>query len=261
MNELAQRAIPESEEIREKRVEVTKLSNRLALREQELAEVRIAMARFEGRYYRTVGRRYVELDRLEAEIAQKHFSQSPHNEGLRWQAYRTSRRAERSSQDYRDWQAAPDPPGEGIPPPKANKKLFREIAARIHPDRAEDERSRPLRTQLMAELNAAYARGDADGMRQVLKTWQESPEAVAGSGPEADLVRLNRLSQRLQRQIAHLEGQLRRLRSTEIFHIMQKTQEAERNGRDVLAELVEKLDRKIELARRELDRLSSRGGQ
>ena len=40
------------------------------------------------------------------------------------------------------------------------KRLYREVAKRIHPDLTSDRADRAKRQQLMAEANEAYERGD-----------------------------------------------------------------------------------------------------
>jgi DnaJ-class molecular chaperone len=48
------------------------------------------------------------------------------------------------------------------------KRLYREIAKRIHPDLATDDAERAKRNQLMAEVNRAYADGDEARLRAIL---------------------------------------------------------------------------------------------
>ena len=54
---------------------------------------------------------------------------------------------------------------------KSLKKLYREIAKRIHPDLATDEKDRARRHKLMAEANRAYEDGDEARIVQLLGTF------------------------------------------------------------------------------------------
>ena len=56
------------------------------------------------------------------------------------------------------------------------KRLFRQIAQKIHPDRAMDEVDRAWRTRLMSEANRAYRAGDEVGLHEVAMLWQEGQD-------------------------------------------------------------------------------------
>jgi len=49
---------------------------------------------------------------------------------------------------------------EPFTPSENLKKLYREVAKRVHPDLATEESERQRRHELMAEANRAYAEGD-----------------------------------------------------------------------------------------------------
>lgn len=245
-------ALREEEEIAALQAEVARLSELLAEREMEQAELRAELARFQRRYYGIMGPRYVELDDLTARIAEKRAARAPRDDGLAGRARRRRDQAERSAREYRAWAEDPSPPAEAAPPSEGAKRLFRRIAAVIHPDRAEDEASRQIRTALMAELNAAYGRGDIPGMEAILKMWETSPEAVSGDGPGARLERLERTAARIREKISRTEAETARLAVSPLHRLMLRVREAEAGGRDLLAELAADLDRRIVQAREEL---------
>ena len=97
---------------------------------------------------------------------------------------------------------AADPPPES---PRftsdAVRKLFRDVAKAIHPDLANDEHARGRRHTLMVEANRAYALGDEEQLRSILRAWEASPEAVEGSDPDA-------VRERLTRRVAQLNERL-----------------------------------------------------
>lgn len=245
------------EKLREARVEMGRLSELLAIRELELSDTRIALSRFEGLYYARLGRKYAELDELLARIAAVQAAESDEGDIRSEQARRAWEQAERSGHEYRRRSVEPIHPE---PRPKVAeeiKKLYRSIAARIHPDRAVDEESRSLRTRLMAELNEAYARGDAARMRDISTRWDEGGR---GDGnPMEELGRLARTMERLKNRIGIIERELERIRLTPLGVLMNKVREAEAVGRDLLATLAEELE--ISLAGRALrDLEEQRGG-
>lgn len=245
------------EKLREARVEMGRLSELLAIRELELSDTRIALSRFEGLYYARLGRKYAELDELLARIAAVQAAESDEGDIRSEQARRAWEQAERSGHEYRRRSVEPIHPE---PRPKVAeeiKKLYRSIAARIHPDRAVDEESRSLRTRLMAELNEAYARGDAARMRDISTRWDEGGRG--DENPMEELGRLARTMERLKNRIGIIERELERIRLTPLGVLMNKVREAEAVGRDLLATLAEELE--ISLAGRALrDLEEQRGG-
>jgi hypothetical protein len=82
------------------------------------------------------------------------------------------------------------------------RRLFRQLASALHPDRAPDEATRLHKTALMSEANAAYERKDLVMLMQIQQRAALVPsEAVSGSSDEA----LNALTLLLKQQVAALE--------------------------------------------------------
>lgn len=255
VSDLVLGTLAEEEDIAARRVELGILSELLAEREMEQAELKEELARFQRRYYQTVGPRYVQLDELQARIDEKKAVRTPEEEWLAGRARRRRDQADRSADEYRNWENAPPLPPEPESPSDEAKRLYRRIAGLIHPDRAEDEGSRIMRTVLMAQLNEAYARGDIQGMEDILKTWDASPEAVAGRDRSAELQRLERTVARMRNEIARVETEYARLVNSPLHRLMLRVREGSARGRDLLAELAADLDRRIIQARQELDDL------
>ena len=69
-SEIARRLSPEEEELARKRDELALLQGELADRELYLANLRVELSTFEGRYLREVGVLYAELDEWKAKLAQ-----------------------------------------------------------------------------------------------------------------------------------------------------------------------------------------------
>src|SRR5207253_2106088 len=98
-----------------------------------------------------------------------------------------------------------------------------------------DEKER--RHRAMCELNDAYARGDEDRIRTILRDWHASPENVQGDGPGAELVRVIRKIAQVEKRLKSIAAELERLRQGELFKLRQQVEEADVNGRDLLKEL------------------------
>lgn len=153
---IARRQTPEQQELDKKLAELAALETKLAQRELDVATTQAELHAFEREYLQVVGIRYTELDRLEAQIAE-------------YMAYLES------SRDFR--------------PSESLKKLYREVAKRIHPDLTTDEDERSRRQQLMAEANQAYEDGDEEQLQAILHGWESNPESVEGEGVAAELIR------------------------------------------------------------------------
>src|SRR5437660_2672494 len=126
--EIIRNRTPEEQELEKKKVELASLEADLIQRELDLAALHAELAEFEGRYLRTVGVLYAELDEIEAQIAEAQARRTPNDLGAQEQAARARAQAQESFQSTR---AIAEPK---FKPTESLKKLFREVAKRIHPD-------------------------------------------------------------------------------------------------------------------------------
>jgi len=242
---------PEEQELARKQAELASLQAELAQGELDAATLRAEVHAFEARYLRIVGARYAELDEIKAQIAEALADAAPLEQESRTEARRARAQARESAD------AAADGADEGRLPPKFQpseslRRLYREVARRIHPDLASDDRDRARRTQLMAEANRAYEEGDEARLQAILREWESSPEAVKGEGAGAELVRVIRKIAQVRRRLRDIQTEIARLKESDICKLKVKVDEAEAQGRDLLAEMVARLDWQIADARQEL---------
>src|SRR6185369_2521546 len=101
--------------------------------------------------------------------------------------------------------------------PESLRRLYRQAAMLLHPDRTLDGEESKRRHRLMAEVNEAYARGDEERIRAILREWHASPESVEGDGPGAELVRVIRKIAQVDKRLAAIAAELDQLRSRELF--------------------------------------------
>jgi DnaJ-domain-containing protein 1 len=110
-----------------------------------------------------VGTLYAELDEWKARIselrARLHFSTvlKAQAEEAREQARQTHEDAHGKASETHDFTPSPE-----------LKRLFREVAKRLHPDFAADAVDQERRTQFMAAANRAYKEGDAEALQRTL---------------------------------------------------------------------------------------------
>ncbi|MDI9599637.1 MAG: molecular chaperone DnaJ [Acidobacteriota bacterium] len=248
---------PEEEELARLRSKLDGLKDELADRELELATRRRILLDFQRRYLAVVGIKLAELDRLVAEIAALEALRAPSPEAER-QAGASAQRARESAEALGDdpdalRQAAEEPKREI---PEDLKRLYRKAAKAVHPDYAADEEDRVLRERAMAEANAAYEAGDVEQLQAILDDWENSPDAVSGDGTGADLVRVIRAIAAVEARLAALSEELVACAESSLAELYAKAQIAEAEGRDLLQELAQDVDRQIAEARQRLAELS-----
>jgi DnaJ-domain-containing protein 1 len=238
---------PEEKELARKLAELTVLEGVLAQRELDLATLQAELHAFERMYLRIVGIRYAELDEIEAQIAEALAEASPKSSEEQEQASQARAQANESAQASKIAQE----PGrrDKFTPSDALKKLYREVAKCIHPDLATDENDRARRQRFMAVANQAYEDGDEARLREILREWERSPEAVKGNEVGAKLIRVIRKIAQIEGRLQAIESILAQLRSSDLYRLKEEVERSEAEGRDLLAEMASRLDQQIVDAR------------
>ena len=215
----------------------------LAAQREQLAEDRAALESFRIRYRQQVGLLHEELDDLEMRIAEAELGEM-------------SRRLEEANQQPSE--PAASARAEPLPhfTTDAVRRLFREVAKSVHPDLSCDDTARARRHALMVEANRAYALGDEEQLRSILQRWETSPEAVQGSDDDA-------MRRRLERRIAQIEAELdtmarerNEMTTTSLWQLKQLVDAATAQGKDLVGDMVRRLERDILIARNRLDALT-----
>jgi hypothetical protein len=241
---------PEERELARKLAEQATLETELAEREFRSANLRAELGAFERRYLHFVGLRYAELDELKAEIAERLAKEQPGNERLQRLAHiaRASANEAKSSagENTKEEPAAFESSPE-------MKRLYREVAKRVHPDLTSDREDRAKRQQLMAEANDAYERGDESKLVRILTEYECSPEAVQGEGAGAELIRVIRRISQARGRLSEIEAEMQELLRSDLYQLKSRIDDAQKHGRDVLKEMVERVEEQIAQANRRLE--------
>lgn len=243
-------AKPEEQELARKRDEQAALETELADRELRSANLRAELGAFERRYLHFVGLRYAELDELRAQIAERLAREQPGNERVCQAAREARARADETKSAAGD-KAAEEPCAFKASP--ETKRLYREVAKRVHPDLTSDREDRAKRQELMAEANEAYERGDEERLSRILREYECSPEAVQGEGAGAELVRVIRRISQARSRLAEIEAELQELLRSDLAQLKTRVEQAEEGGRDVLKEMIEKVEDQIAQAKQRLE--------
>ncbi len=231
----------------------------LSVMRQELAAVRKQMAKltvdfsgiradlkiFEDRYFREVGALYAELDRLNAEIAQREVDLYG-SDAARERARAAWSQAE-ASRAAAEGEAAPEI---DFDPPASLKTLFREVARRIHPDFARSQEESGYLTLLMTRANHAYRTGDTHTLQQMLDDHRELAQCDLQEEERAfEIARLQRQIRHARRDLAALEAERHTVLASDIALLHADAQAASGEGRDFLADMAASLREQVEAAR------------
>jgi len=233
---------PQEHDLEGLRARLAELDAALSERAAELERVRSELAAFRIRYRHEVGLLHEELDELERAMdeATRGPLDTPRTDG--------------------DTEAAEGPMPES--PPRytsdAARKLFRDVAKAIHPDLARDEPARDRRHALMVEANRAYALGDEERLRWILRSWENSPEAVQGSDADSERLRLVRRLAQIEEQLGACTSDLAALQDSSLWRLKAMVDEAAARGKDLVRDMVGRLKRDIMVAQNRLDAIRGR---
>jgi len=223
--EIIHKLTPEQEELERKKAELATLETELADKELDLATFQAELNAFENEYMRIIGVRYTEIDRIEAQIEEYIAILE-------------------STQDFK--------------PSAELKKLYREVAKKIHPDLVTDDEERQRRQDLMAEANIAYENGNLEKLKSILQDWESSPESVKGEGISFELIRIIRQIAQSRDRLKAIQLEVTVLEQTELFQLKTKIIEAKKVGQNLLADMAKELDKQIDSARKKLEELKTR---
>jgi hypothetical protein len=257
--DIKSRKTPEEEELDEKLAELGELESELTQRELDLATLHAELRAFEGRYLRIIGMRYVELDEIEAKIAELQARIAPKDKSSQERAEQARVQAQESAQAV-DLEQKPLR-DEKFSPSGSLKKLYREVAKTVHPDLANDDKERLRRQRFMVEANKAYEEDDEARLESILREWQISPDSVKGEGVGAELIRVIRKIAQIKQRLDVIESELEELKSSALYKLKVKIEQAEEGGWDLLKEMAWQLDEQIVLATKELKKLNVEMGR
>lgn len=246
-------AAPEELELAKKHKTLERLKDRLANREEEMAELRAELERFEANYTIEVGRLYAELDEIEAQIAEEELKLNPEDEEIKKRAEEARRRAEESAEatEEENWQACTH---KWNPSPEA-KKAYHSLAKMIHPDLAIDAEERERRHTLMAKLNDAYAEGDQNLLNKLVEEHRDSPDLVRGDSVGDRLVRVIRQISQVTRRLKELRAEQLETELSELYILREKVRSEQLEGRNLLRQMAERSKTHIKKAERRLANL------
>lgn len=254
------------ERLQKLRSELKQLQQKVTLAEAELSEMEASMRTFEARFDLEVGHYLETLALLGAEV----------------EAYKSRIRQLRVGKSIGEgYQSVEDQYDEKWNAPRRRtpkvkplestapitqtrlKKLYRKLARQYHPDLARTEEDRAYRTQKMAAVNEAYKAGSVVELEALAVETKEAetptiidtPVSRASRQPRTDYEMVQVLREEIkvtERRLFQVEDAIRNFHHRPLVEFALEEKLARRDGRDLLAEMAEELQRKI--ARKEAER-------
>ncbi|HDK26297.1 MAG TPA: hypothetical protein ENG48_04290, partial [Candidatus Atribacteria bacterium] len=134
------------------------------------------------------------------------------------------------------------------------KKLYRKLALKFHPDRANNEKEREKYNKIFPEINEAYQNSDLGTLKKYMKQ-AEREERIAKEAPEEKLARLKKDYEIILGIISKIQRELEDLKASETYKLKEKVDQAKEKGRDLLQELSATVNLEISENQRILDKL------
>ena len=229
------------------RARLAALELEVAARERDVTRLKRDLLALQSRYLDDIGGLYAKLNEIETAIADEEIAL-----GLRLGTEGTegTERTEGMPGPQTEDIGAAAGCGHRTAPSADLKRIFRQLAKTIHPDLALDGPARYRRHSLMAEANRAYAERDEDRLRLILSKWERGD---THGGDDLDSVprRIAALEERRQA----MDAELADLKTSAIWRLNAKMEDARQQGWDLFAEMVREVDREIRRATARLARL------
>jgi hypothetical protein len=129
------------------------------------------------------------------------------------------------------------------------RQLFLKLADVFHPDKTLDDRDREYRTEVMKEINQAYAAGDLAKLLAIEK--QHQMGETIDRDRESDLVhscaRMERDNDLLDRQLKDLKQEIRETKKTPEGSLVAEYKKMTKSGLDPIGEMVTETESQIEI--------------
>jgi hypothetical protein len=233
--------LPEEQELTRLEIEQSELEEQVASAELMLETLNIELLQFQRRYYFT-GSLFVELDKLDAQIAWIEAEQNPDDKVAQIEAKAAQQQAQRSAEEVGDIDKCSPSRAEITP---EIKQAFRMAAKLMHPDRATTEGERARRNVMMVQVNVAYEQGDLNAIENLITEFGHDPEAIQGDDIGSRLVKTIRRKAQLRRRLSMIQIELAEQRQHELYELMTSITETASLESDLLNDLIQDLKKQI----------------
>jgi len=249
--EIAKIKFPEEIELEELIIELHRLENLLTNKELELSTLSFKVSIFETKYLQIVGKKLCELDTLVAQLLSLLASRNPNNIKYQQSAQKAQQRAYESSQASENASKKENVPDK-FEPSEDLKKLYHEVAKRIHPDFSSDEQERALREEIMKEVNQAFSSGDVEKLQNILSSLESSYDYQSKKGVEKQIEIIKTKVSRIRSRIEDIDIEITHLLKSDLYQLKLQVEEAEFQGIDLLGRMTSQVVSRIKKIEQQL---------
>ena len=240
----------DQEKSKRKLAELLQLDAEVAELELELATLLAELRCFQLQYYREIGSLYIEVDEIEAQIAEFVALLNPLDKKAQEEAKRARIRAQVSKKAS---QFLTDNAKEtkDFRPSASLKEIYRQIAKLIHPDLTTDKQEHEFRKQIMVEVNQAYEKGDEIKLRRLLRQILNGSQMIEEGENIAEEIA------QVKERITNIHSEITKIKKQSLYQLKERVLKAQKDGRDLLAEMTTKLKEQLNKAKQRLAELKT----
>ncbi len=217
---------------------------------------------FQHKYNSHVGRFYLELDQIDLEAQEYRLRLQLQQENI--SAEEIEKRVEACFKENRARFNTVDNEKESKKKTKKNQlpdkeakyvqNLYRKLAKRFHPDKAEHPDEQDRHEQLMPLINRAYEDQDLLILERLNIGETEITEQTEQTHKEKR-EQLHKNLRNLNRIMSELRSEINRVKAGRTYQLKQQVENAEKNGNDLLSTLAADLKRKVKSSKKQLTNL------
>ena len=217
---------------------------------------------FQHKYNSHVGRFYLELDQIDLEAQEYRLRLKLQQENI--SAEEIERRVEACFKENRARFNTVDNEKESkkktkkkqLPDEEANyvKNLYRKLAKRFHPDKAEHPDEQNRHEQLMPLINKAYEDQDLLILER-LNIGETDFKETTEQNHKEKREQLHKNLRNLNRIMSELRSEVNRVKAGRTYQLKQQVENAEKNGNDLLSTLAADLKRRVKSSKKQLTNL------
>lgn len=217
---------------------------------------------FQHRYNAHVGRYYLELEQVELETKEYRLRLQLRREDVGEKEIddrvESCFRENRTRLHVEEVQEEVEQESDKSKLPKKEAKylqsLYRKLAKRFHPDKAEQTEEQKRHEQLMPLINRAYNEQDVQILERL--SIGDTDEVLQTEGSITEKRdRLQFELRHLNRATSELRSEINRIKAGRTYQLKQQVEDAEKSGKDILSTLATDIKRKVQSSRAQLSRL------